>query len=297
MASRMRANGAEPKTRTPGDFLRRCLREISRHEKAVLSGNDPDAVHDMRVASRRLRAALAFLKSALPERTWRRALRRARRVTRAAGDLRQFDVNAQLLDRLIAEAAEVRPAAEFARPFLAADRVLALTTSRKALRRADPGKLRKEVQHLARLLDDRDLQALSRPAAKKAARRARRLSRLWGSNGAGPGLGASTVDKARLHAIRIATKKLRYHLETGKRICGWQVEAAIETAREIQDAFGELHDDESLRHWCESHRDEAAGYMGELIRFLGRREAAAIARIASKHGKSHETLIARLADT
>jgi len=270
---------------------------MARHEKAVSAGNDADAVHDMRVASRRLQAALAFLKKELPDRKRRRASRRTRRVTRALGPLRQFDVNTHALDRIITGSAEVRAAAEFARPFLAADRGVALTASRKALRRADPGKLRTQGKHLAGLLEDCDMKALSRRAAKQARRMGERLDRLWGVNGAGPARGGTPEDKERLHRIRIATKKLRYHLETGRRICGWQVETAIEAARRIQDTFGELHDDEALRHWCESHRDEAAGCMGKLIRHLTRREAAAIARIASMHDTSHEKLIAQLADT
>ena len=82
MVSRVRSNGAEPKTRPPGDFLRRCLRDMARHEEGVLAGQDADAVHDMRVASRRLRAALAFLEKELPEGRTRRASRRVRRFIR-----------------------------------------------------------------------------------------------------------------------------------------------------------------------------------------------------------------------
>jgi hypothetical protein len=184
-------NGAEPKSRTPGDFLRRSLREMSRHEKAVLSGNDSDAVHDMRVASRRLRAALVFLKRALPARAWRPASRRASRVTRAVGELRQFDVNAQLLDRLIAESAEVRPAAEFARPV---SRPTAASPSRppEGAPPAGLGKLRKRSS-VSPGCSTMRLEALSvRPRRRKPCAGAGALAALgrpgpWGRDRARPG--------------------------------------------------------------------------------------------------------------
>ncbi len=292
MVSHVLPSGTEPKTRTPGDFLRRCLRDMSRHEEGVLAGRDADAVHDMRVASRRLRAALAFLKKALPAGRTRRVSRRVRRITRTLGDLRQYDVNAQVLDRMISDSPEMRPAAEFARPVLAADRGRVLTRARKALRRKDLAGLEKQVRDLALRLDRCDLESLSRRAARLATRRAKRLSRIWSSNGAGPGHGANPKDKERLHAIRIATKKLRYHLETGRSVCGWRVDPALAAAREVQEALGGLHDDEALRHWCETHRDEAAGFMGELIRHLRDRETAAMARIAAMRDASHAALIA-----
>ena len=292
MVSRVRSNGAEPKTRTPGDFLRRCLRDMARHEEGVLAGDDADAVHDLRVASRRLRAALAFLKKELPAARTRRVSRRVRRITRALGDLRQYDVNARLLDRIILESPEARPAAEFARPVLAADRGRVLMRARKALRRRDLAGLEKQVKDLTLRLDRCDREALSRRATRLATRQAKRLSRIWSTNGAGPGRGANPKDKARLHAIRIATKKLRYHLETGRTVCGWRVEPALQTAREVQELLGGLHDEEALRHWCESHRDEAAGFMGGLIRHLRHREAAAMARIAAMREASHAALIA-----
>jgi len=295
MAFRMRKNGAESKTRSPGEFLLRCRRELVRHVRGALSGNDADAVHDMRVASRRLRAALAFLKKDLPTGRCRRATRRLQRFTRALGALRQFDVSAQLLDRIIAESAEARPAAEFARPFLAADRGRALTATRKALRRADLGRLDAQVKDLAQRLEDCDVKSLSRRAAKKATRRGRRLSRLWGSNGAGAGRSGDAADKERLHAIRISTKKLRYHLESGRRICGWKVAPALQAAREVQEALGELHDYEGLRHWCEARREEAAGPMGELIRHLRERESVTLTRVSRLRDATHEALAATVA--
>ncbi len=62
----------------------------------VLKGKDIDAVHDMRVASRRLRAALAVFGPCLPNeaQTWRREIRR---LTRSLGMARDLDVQIEFV--------------------------------------------------------------------------------------------------------------------------------------------------------------------------------------------------------
>ena len=261
-----------------------------RHEQGGLSGNNANAVHDMRVSSRRIRAALAFLRKEIPAGRRRRASRRVRRMTRGLGELRQFDVNAALLDRIISESPEVRHAGEFARPLLAADRGRSLSRARSAVRQTDLDTLGRELKALARRLDGCDVSALSRRAGKQATRREMRLARLWGHNGIGPVVSANPGDKQRLHAIRIATKKVRYHLEIGRRLCGWPVAGAIRAAREMQDALGDLHDLEVLRHWCEARSVEAAGPMEELVSHIRLREAAAFSGVAAIREAAHAAL-------
>lgn len=58
---------------------------------------DAEAVHDLRVASRRAREAVALFRKWAPKRTARRALDAAREVTRAFGATRNADVGAVLL--------------------------------------------------------------------------------------------------------------------------------------------------------------------------------------------------------
>lgn len=67
---------------------------------AVLAGKDPEAVHDMRVASRRLRAAMDVAVGCFPARWYRPLHRTAKRLTKALGDVRDLDV---MLEALAAE--------------------------------------------------------------------------------------------------------------------------------------------------------------------------------------------------
>jgi CHAD domain-containing protein len=62
-------------------------------------GHDPEDVHQLRVAARRLGAALSAFKSVLDLRARRKLRRAARRLRRAAGAVRDIDV----LDALLAE--------------------------------------------------------------------------------------------------------------------------------------------------------------------------------------------------
>ena len=64
----------------------------------VLAGEKSEAVHDLRVASRRLRAAMDVAVDCFPARWYRPLHRTAQRLTRALGDVRDLDV---LLEALV----------------------------------------------------------------------------------------------------------------------------------------------------------------------------------------------------
>lgn len=70
-----------------------------RHREGVLRG-DVDAVHDMRVGSRRLRAALDVFAAAFPGAEFRRLHRETARLTDELGAVRDHDVMLERLRRL-----------------------------------------------------------------------------------------------------------------------------------------------------------------------------------------------------
>jgi CHAD domain-containing protein len=82
--------------------------EVWKAVPVALAGEDPEGVHDVRVASRRLRAAMDVAVDCFPE-SWYRSLHRtAKEITGALGEVRDRDV---LLEALQAESANA-PAAE-----------------------------------------------------------------------------------------------------------------------------------------------------------------------------------------
>src|SRR5215203_145993 len=71
--------------------LRRQFAEMRAHEPGTRLGEDPEELHDMRVPTRRMRAAMKVFGDALPERArWLR--QELRWVAHALGDVRDLDV-------------------------------------------------------------------------------------------------------------------------------------------------------------------------------------------------------------
>ena len=82
--------------------------EVWKAVPVALAGEDPEGVHDVRVASRRLRAAMDVAVGCFPDAWYRPLHRTAKQITGALGEVRDRDV---LLEALEAERAHA-PAAE-----------------------------------------------------------------------------------------------------------------------------------------------------------------------------------------
>src|SRR3712207_2014084 len=87
-------------------ILRRHFAEMLAHEPGVRLGEDPEDLHDMRVATRRLRAALKLYADALPKRA-ERYESDLRWVAGALGEVRDLDVHLELLSREASRNGEV----------------------------------------------------------------------------------------------------------------------------------------------------------------------------------------------
>ncbi|MEQ3551563.1 CHAD domain-containing protein [Pseudonocardia nematodicida] len=207
------ADLAEPFRAGPGDpavahvraLLDKRLRAMLHHEPGVRDGRDIDNLHRMRVAVRRMRAAL---KSARPllDRSWADGLRAdLGRLGRALGPVRDLDV---MIERLRDEVATL-PTAEQA----AGERLVAvLEADRIAARAAMLDELDSD-RHAA--LRRRLVEAVSAPLPEPPAgvvrpelielvrTETRRLTRDVRRAGANP-------PDMTLHDLRIRTKRLRY---------------------------------------------------------------------------------------
>src|SRR6185312_12578779 len=67
-------------------------RELTEHARGVLDTGDIERVHDMRVATRRLRAALEIFEACFPAEPFGDALREVKRLADALGERRDRDV-------------------------------------------------------------------------------------------------------------------------------------------------------------------------------------------------------------
>lgn len=215
------------------------LRALEESLPGATKGNAA-ALHQARVASRRIREALPLV--ADPARA-KRIARRVRKITRALGPVRELDVALQILD-------EVEQAGEFSRTALsrlrqavAGERLLLQADMRRRLDGWDPDKLRKHALGAARKdtrshAPRRDPKRIAQ-ANQRAARRADRL-RSAIENAAGLYL------PDRLHEVRIAVKKLRYSMELARELSRSRAVARLRTLRNAQDLLGRMHDLEIL---------------------------------------------------
>jgi CHAD domain-containing protein len=77
--------------------------EVFKHADGILDLEDPERVHDMRVATRRLRAALEIFAPCFPRKRWRKALKRVKALADSLGARRDVDVEIELMEGVAAE--------------------------------------------------------------------------------------------------------------------------------------------------------------------------------------------------
>jgi len=232
-------------------LIRRESRQIARQLPVAAKG-DVRAVHRARVASRRLRESVPVAGLVVP-RSVRRLEERLRRLTRALGAVREIDV---IRDLLVHEAARHGWApATVAR----VDRVCRETRDRRrramlaALDRIDVPKM---LRGLDRLADETETDGTpARAASVLAARLRRRAGKL---TAALPGV-STLYAPVPLHAVRIASKKLRYTLELARAAASVPAAAPVRDLRAVQALLGGLHDRQSLQTWLQVLAAEAPG--------------------------------------
>lgn len=219
------------------DLLKSRIDRFTRMLPGVEDG-DVRAIHRMRVASRRLRELLPVLQ--LDRQTARKLVRRLRKVTRRLGRVRELDV----LLPLIEELHESRPETERALKRVADGIQVARGEAREnmagKISSAELQRIRRKLESAAKTLEHAESR---RPDARGwrwaiDARIARRASTLRAAIG---DAGAVYLPE-RLHAVRIALKKLRYSAELAAEAAGSKGDADLRRLRRSQDLLGKLHD-------------------------------------------------------
>jgi CHAD domain-containing protein len=85
-------NAEQPYATAAAKIVAVRAREVADHSHRVLDVSDIERVHDMRVATRRLRAALEIFEPCFPKKQFRSALREVRAIADALGERRDRDV-------------------------------------------------------------------------------------------------------------------------------------------------------------------------------------------------------------
>ena len=224
--------------------------ETMRGEVDRVRAADVDGVHDMRVSSRRLRAALEGHDALFKRPLLKAVLTRAKQVTRSLGIARELDVCIGLLDARKGDFDE--------------DARYALHHVRRGLL-----KLRAEcvheVGHAAELVEapqfEVDIHALyadTVPAETCYLEHASRvILKAYAGLCAAYQKWRKTHEEEDLHAARIAFKKLRYHCELYDDLFGPENKGFVKQLKDAQEALGSWNDVRVLRDYARSFAAEA----------------------------------------
>ncbi|MFN8178671.1 MAG: CHAD domain-containing protein [bacterium] len=218
--------------------LRRQFREIVRREPGARLGLDPEELHKLRVAVRRLRAAL---------RLWRwclgpvaRELQREWSVLgRALGAPRDLDVELESLD---AWSQRLSPAERVAfAPVEAWVTALREEARMRMLVAMDARHQERLARGTSRWLREGRALPLEgrRPARREVGRLVRRRYRALREHGRNI---AEDSPAAELHRVRILAKHLRYCLEFHAELLGPDARRMVHCLVQLQDALGEYQD-------------------------------------------------------
>ena len=233
MAVAARMGGGEGLDSRARRIVARRARHLLAMRRKVVKRGDPAAIHDLRVATRRLQEALDLFAPVFPGREGRRLRRRARWVRRHLAALRDADVVAELAASFPAARAMLHALAPAPRALRA--------RSRSRHGGVDVPGIRKRVAAFARAAAaPREalpllLEEQGRAAAVEALRlRAGKVQTI---------LAALRIDREEeAHALRVAVKRYRYTLELLDEAGLARPGAALEEARRVQEALGTVHD-------------------------------------------------------
>ncbi len=221
--------------------LRFHLRQMMDSEAGTRSGGDIEALHDMRVAIRRMRTAFFVLAEAIDAEVTAPYLKELKRAGRVLGRVRDMDVFREKAQAYLGAFAKSPPP----------DLTLLMTAWDAEYARARSKLLKYlDSEHYARFKDAfaAYLEIPIPPSAKSNAPAvaiavpdliATRLVEFYASKTRLDQPDANLTD---YHRMRIVTKYLRYTLEYFREVLGPEVEQAIGELKVLQDHLGALQD-------------------------------------------------------
>ena len=236
-----------------------ALRHLNRFislEPKVLKGDDPDAIHDMRVASRRLQQVLDLTFPTPLPREARRLRRKLRRSRRALGDVRNCDVLVEHVERRLGRARNSnREAWTAVKQYLQERRSESFARAMRKLSKLNLAvfymRTKANLDRLGHKPDQGHAgQPLAHPdgvvLAPLPARLAQALAGVWSGFEKQVAASQSDPSATSIHAARIGAKRLRYLLEVVNRFGAPGSSQALAWLRKIQQHLGDWHDMEVL---------------------------------------------------
>lgn len=245
-------------TPVPDEWARVCKLAVKHLDRCValepkvLLGDDPDAIHDLRVATRRLQQVLDLIFPSPRPAELRKLRRRLKRCRRSLSEVRNLDV---LLERVNAALARKRTARreawEAIGVYLKESRAVRLEKALRKLTKANLSAIYVRMKdclptrghsHLALETADQLCAGENPNAGQFYTRISESLKSVWEAFELEVDQSRHEADPAVLHRARIAAKRVRYLIEV---IHAFDVEGSKEALiwlRSLQKHLGRWHD-------------------------------------------------------
>jgi CHAD domain-containing protein len=235
-------------------YIRKSWLALVREAEGARKGTDPEHVHRMRVASRRLRAAMPIFKSCFPGKKYRKWLKEIKNITASLGDARDLDVQIGFLEEYLHErgmSLPEREAGDTVRESEAADVSALLRLLQQKRERIQTAVETAGISvGKGGVFDEFGVALASPQSGGKGIRKPRALHRRAQRKI------SSRIDDllayvpavhdpdavTRHHEMRIAAKRLRYTLEAFNRLYSGELKKPVQKVRVLQDVLGQMHD-------------------------------------------------------
>ena len=256
-------------------YIKTQLRELSRHLRGARLARNTEYVHQARVASRRLRAALGIFSGCFPDVRMKKWQKQIKQLTGRLGSARDADVQIEFLKDFISK---IPPAGKGLRPGLR--RVMLRVKQKrhriqpKIVKVLDRIKkdgtildMRAEVSRTERRLSRQNIDIRSPYVFEELRRHIEgRLEGLLSCQNCIE----NADDKAGHHQMRIAAKRLRYTLEISNLPFERRLSANIEIMKRLQSLLGKVHD-------CDVWLEDLAKFTGKekkrTVKYFGSERA------------------------
>jgi CHAD domain-containing protein len=253
---------ARPAANRTAALLQGRVKRVFRELPGAMAG-DEEAVHQVRVAGRRLRVALPLLAVRSRGRRVRRSLAVLRELTRVVGRGRDLDVFLVLLEDHVAAASAATPEQRALLGRLRASRARARRQVAEAVMDLDIDGLRRNLRRVLQQGPADTTTVLARILAlreKEGALLLRGFSHV----------GDRYLPMA-LHGIRRRARRLRYAAELEDALRGADSRAPL-LWRRLQDGIGGVHDTHQLAGWLDAQARAAEGRSNPDLARAARRE-------------------------
>lgn len=212
----------------------------------VLRGDDPEAIHDVRVASRRFQQVLDLLYPAPRPNKVRQARRVIRRCRRELSEVRNCDVLLQRVERTLRrKRVAQRPAWDAVRDHFRERRTAEFETATEGLARRKLNKVYVRLQRaVAAALKPADSAAGNGAPGEVSfsTRIVESLEKVWQEFQTQVTQSHRQPGPEVLHAVRIAAKRLRYQVEVIAAFKAPGSEETLNWLRQLQQHLGDWHD-------------------------------------------------------